>query len=69
MAENILERLEKQLDLLIAACEKLQHENDALKARETNWLQERARLIEKNELAKTRVESMIHRLKSLEAES
>ena len=41
----------------------------ALRAQQQNWTTERAKLIEKNELAKSRVESMIVRLKSLEQES
>ncbi len=69
MTDNALQVLEHKLDQLIAICDRLDQENVALKARETSWLQERARLIEKNELARTRVESMITRLKSLEAES
>ena len=33
-----------------------------------NWLKERTRLLEKNELAKTKVEAMIMRLRALEQE-
>jgi cell division protein ZapB len=39
-----------------------------LKARESAWQQERVRLIEKNELARSRVEAMITHLKSLDTE-
>jgi cell division protein ZapB len=44
----------------------LARENRALRAQQQNWTTERAKLIEKNELAKSRVESMITRLKALE---
>jgi cell division protein ZapB len=44
----------------------LGNENKALKTQQSNWTVERAKLIEKNELAKNRVESMIGRLKALE---
>lgn len=56
------------MDRLIRVCEQLQTENDALKARAEEWQRERVRLVEKNELARSRVEAMITRLKSLESE-
>ncbi|MCV6613358.1 MAG: TIGR02449 family protein [Cellvibrionaceae bacterium] len=64
-----LNQLEEKLDLLIQRCRMLQQENHLLKQEQGQWLQERGRLVEKNELARTRVESMISRLKDLEASS
>jgi len=61
--------LEKKLDKLIVICARLDRENKELKERESNWLHERTRLVEKNELARSRVEAMIGRLKNLETES
>ena len=61
-----LNRLERQVDNLIALVHLLGTENKALKTQQSNWTIERAKLIEKNELAKNRVESMIGRLKALE---
>ena len=61
-----LNRLERQVDNLIALVHLLGNENKALKTQQSNWTVERAKLIEKNELAKNRVESMIDRLKALE---
>jgi|TARA_B110000977_G_C11050449_1_gene482099 cell division protein ZapB len=61
-----LNRLERQVDNLIALVHLLGTENKALKTQQSNWTVERAKLIEKNELAKNRVESMIGRLKALE---
>ena len=61
-----LNRLERQVDSLIAKVQLLDTENKALKTQQNNWTVERAKLIEKNELAKNRVESMIGRLKALE---
>ena len=61
-----LNRLERQVDNLIALVHLLGNENKALKTQQSNWTVERANLIEKNELAKNRVESMIGRLKTLE---
>ena len=61
-----LNRLERQVDNLIALVHLLSNENKALRTQQSNWTVERAKLIEKNELAKNRVESMIGRLKTLE---
>ncbi len=69
MTDNFLVRIENQLDELIDLCDKLARENELLRAREASWQQERARLIEKNDIARSRVEAMIVRLKSLAAES
>ncbi len=63
---NSLEQLEQQVNELIELCAILGRENRALRTQQQNWTSERAKLIEKNELAKSRVESMITRLKTLE---
>jgi cell division protein ZapB len=68
MTDDLLTALETKLDQLLQLCERQQKENQQLREKETDWLRERARLIEKNELARTRVEAMITRLKSLEQE-
>ena len=66
MATNDLQALEEKVDELIALSEVLVEENQVLKAKQQSWTTERAKLVEKNELAKTRVESMIARLKALD---
>jgi cell division protein ZapB len=66
MSAPDLDALEYKIEELIKLCELLARENRALRSQQHNWATERARLIEKNELAKSRVESMITRLKSLE---
>lgn len=58
--------LEQQLDELLVLTQVLSKENKALRAQQQTWSTERAKLIEKNELAKNRVEAMITRLKALE---
>jgi cell division protein ZapB len=58
--------LEARVEDLVALCERLGRENDVLQNRSADWATERARLIEKNELAKTRIEAMIGRLRALE---
>jgi cell division protein ZapB len=58
--------LERRVSELISLAEQLSRENKALRTQQENWSVERAKLIEKNELAKSRVESMIGRLRALE---
>jgi len=61
-----LNKLEQHVDELLVLTQVLGKENRALRTQQKNWTTERAKLIEKNELAKNRVESMITRLKALE---
>lgn len=61
-----LQSLEAQVDALIRTCEQLAEENKALRDQQANLMAERASLIEKSELARTRVEAMIARLKAME---
>jgi cell division protein ZapB len=68
MSDDLLLALETKLDKLILLCNRLQQENAELKARESDWQRERVRLIEKNELARSRVEAMITHLRNLDAE-
>jgi len=68
MSDDLLLTLETKLDKLILLCNRLQQENAELKSRESEWQRERVRLIEKNELARSRVEAMITHLRNLDAE-
>ena len=68
-AELDLQRLEAQLEQLIHAFVRLQEENRLLRVQQHQLVAERAELIEKTELARSRVEAMIGRLKSLETSS
>ncbi len=58
--------LEQQVEQLIRACSHLKEENDSLRMRQESLVAEKAELIEKTEIARTRVEAMISRLKSME---
>ena len=58
--------LESQVDELIQTCEHLSDENRALRDQQSSLVAERASLIEKSELARSRVEAMIARLKAME---
>jgi cell division protein ZapB len=65
-AEHDLRKLEQRVEELINACSYLKDENKSLRARQDSLVAERATLIEKTELARTRVEAMITRLKAME---
>ena len=57
-----LKKLEGQVDDLINACGILKNENGTLRS-------ERDNLLKKTEMARSRVESMINRLKALEEDA
>jgi len=61
-----LQSLETRVDELIHTCEQLSDENRALRDQQSTLVAERASLIEKSELARSRVEAMIARLKAME---
>ncbi len=58
--------LEQRIDQLIAACQQLRQENQMLRSENENLSQKHGRLVEKTQVARTRIEAMIGRLKSLE---
>ena len=66
MSDYSLEELSAKIDELIVYCQQLKQDKTLLQQKEDLWLQERERLIEKNELARTRVQAMISHLKNLE---
>jgi cell division protein ZapB len=61
-----LEALEVKLDALIADYNQVKTENHSLKIKQDALVKEKAKLLEKTTLAKTRVEAMIARLKAME---
>ena len=66
--EQDLKALEYRVDELIQLCHQLKGENQALRDQQGNLMSERASLVEKNELARSRIEAMIMRLKNMETE-
>ena len=58
--------LNVQLDQLLATVRRLTEENQSLRQRQEQLSGERAGLLARNEQARSRVEAMIQRLKSLE---
>lgn len=69
MADKQFQMLEQKIDELIGLCSELNHENRLLKADSEGWQRERQDLMDKNELARTRVEAMIKRLRTMEREA
>ena len=61
-----LQRLERRLDELVTICRQLQEENQSLKERQDMLTEDRATLLQKNELVRGRVEAMVNRLKAME---
>lgn len=61
-----LKELENKLDQLIAQYNSVKIENNSLKIKQEALVREKAKLLEKTTLARTRVEAMISRLKSME---
>ena len=64
--ETDLRQLEQRIDELIDTVGLLKNENTNLRQQKDKLVSERGQLIEKTELARSRVEAMISRLRSLE---
>ena len=69
MSERLLAQVESRLDELLQRYRRLEMEHDKLCQKEKTWLSERARLVEKHEIARARIESMIARLKQIETDA
>ncbi len=61
-----LAALEQKLDQLIEKYNQVKTENCSLKIKQEALVKEKAKLLEKTTLARTRVEAMITRLKAME---
>jgi cell division protein ZapB len=61
-----LKDLEDKLDQLIEQYANVKNENSSLKTKQDSLVREKAKLLEKTTLARTRVEAMITRLKAME---
>jgi len=64
--EQSLLSISQRLDRLLELCRTLQDENRSLRHSQEQLATERAQLLARNEQARSRVEAMIARLKSLE---
>lgn len=66
MEQSELQAMAVKLDRLIERCRKLEQDNAAMRELQDEWNRERAQLIQRNDLAKNRIEAMIGRLRALE---
>ena len=64
--EQSLLAIGERIDRLVALCRTLQEENRSLRHSQEQLASERSQLLARNEQARSRVEAMIMRLKSLE---
>lgn len=68
MEKDTIQQLEQQVDQLLRASRRAREENRLLKSQQAAWLAERAQLVEKTELARSRIDKMVARLKQLDEE-
>ena len=61
-----LSQLEQRVDDLIGVCRKLKEENDTLRGSRDSLIEEKSKLSEKNRIARTRLETIVTRLKALD---
>lgn len=66
VAEQELKKLEVRVNELIRTCERLKEENRLLREQQASLAAERSHLVEGQEQARLKVESMISRLKAME---
>ncbi len=66
MDQSELQALADKLDRLVERCRQLEHDNAAMRQLQDDWNRERAQLMQKNDLAKNKIEAMIGRLRALE---
>ncbi len=66
MEQSAVNRLSSKVEQLLAHCNQLESDNEKLKALQNDWQGERTKLLQKNDLARNKIEAMIGRLKSLE---
>lgn len=62
----VIAAIAEKVELLIQRCEQLEADNAAIRAIQDDWQKERLQLIQQNDLARSKIEAMIGRLKALE---
>lgn len=65
-SQTDIREIARRVDQLIALAQRLAEDNRSLRHSQEQLMSERANLLAKNEQARSRVEAMINRLKSLE---
>ena len=66
MSEDKFLTLSGKVDELIDLCADMKSENQNLKAEENSWQSERKQLMDKNKDAKSKLESILVRLKAID---
>jgi len=66
MSEDRFQHLNEKVDELIVLCAAMKQENEALKDSENCWQSERKQLMDKNKEAKSKLESILGRLKAMD---
>ena len=66
MTEDRFQSLSEKVDNLIDLCADMKRENQILKAGENSWHSERKQLMNKNKDAKSKLESILVRLKAID---
>jgi len=68
MDKNAIQQLEQHVDELLRTSRRMREENMLLRSQQAAWLTERAQLVEKTDIARSRIEKMMNRLKELDSE-
>lgn len=66
MEQSELEALAAKVDRVIERNRQLEAENARLRQAQEDWQQERMQLMQKNDMARNKIEAMISRLRALE---
>lgn len=66
MSQESFDSLSTKVDDLIDLCAEMKRENQILKATESSWQSERKKLLEKNQEAKTKLQSVVERLRAMD---
>ncbi len=66
MSDETFDSLSTKVDDLIDLCAEMKRENQLLKESQSSWKNERQQLLDKNQEAKTKLQSILDRLKALD---
>ncbi len=66
MTDESFDNLSAKVDDLIDLCAEMKRENQMLKDTQSSWNSERQQLMEKNQEAKTKLQSILDRLKAMD---
>ena len=66
MSDESFNLLSTKVDDLIDLCAEMKRENQMLKTDQSSWQNERQQLMEKNQLTKSKLQSVLDRLKAID---